>query len=111
MAGRKETPARRGISFLPISNISSLATVGYSGLRGGAALTPVPCLRRATAINYTDADEDAEKLLSFLDEVGRAMYMSSRSYADSRPRKLLARAKAKRTTGSQRTLAGVSCGV
>lgn len=29
----------------------------------------VPCLRRATAINYTDADEDAEKLLSFMDEV------------------------------------------
>ena len=29
----------------------------------------VPCLRRATAINYTDADEDAEKLMSFLDEV------------------------------------------
>ncbi|WVQ80953.1 hypothetical protein IAT38_003060 [Cryptococcus sp. DSM 104549] len=28
----------------------------------------VPCLRRATAINYTDADEDAEKLLSFMDE-------------------------------------------
>lgn len=30
----------------------------------------VPCLRRATAVDYTDADEDAEKLLSFLDEVG-----------------------------------------
>ena len=29
----------------------------------------VPCLRRATAINYTDADGDAEKLMSFLDEV------------------------------------------
>jgi hypothetical protein len=29
----------------------------------------VPCLRRATALNYTDADEDAEKLMSFLDEV------------------------------------------
>jgi ubiquitin-like-conjugating enzyme ATG3 len=25
----------------------------------------VPCLRRATALAYTDADEDAEKLLSF----------------------------------------------
>lgn len=29
----------------------------------------VPCLRRATAVNYTDADEDAEKLMSFMDEV------------------------------------------
>lgn len=29
----------------------------------------MPCLRRATAVNYTDADEDAEKLMSFLDEV------------------------------------------
>lgn len=30
---------------------------------------PVPCLRRATAVDYTNADEDAEKLLSFLDDV------------------------------------------
>ena len=29
----------------------------------------VPCLRRATAVNYTDADEDAEKMLNFMDEV------------------------------------------
>ena len=29
--------------------------------------TGVPCLRRATAIAYTDADEDAERLLSFGD--------------------------------------------
>ncbi|RXK39083.1 preconditioning-inducible protein [Tremella mesenterica] len=32
----------------------------------------VPCLRRATAINYTDADEDAEKLMSFMDEAEEA---------------------------------------
>jgi len=32
----------------------------------------VPCLRRATAINYTDDDEDAEKLLSFMDEAEAA---------------------------------------
>ncbi|ORX34825.1 autophagocytosis associated protein [Kockovaella imperatae] len=32
----------------------------------------VPCLRRATAVNYTDADEDAEKLMSFLDEAEEA---------------------------------------
>ncbi|KAK4689412.1 ubiquitin-like-conjugating enzyme ATG3, partial [Tremellales sp. Uapishka_1] len=32
----------------------------------------VPCLRRATAINYTDADEDAEKLMNFLDEAEEA---------------------------------------
>lgn len=31
----------------------------------------VPCFRRATSLNYTDADEDAERLLSFLDEVRR----------------------------------------
>jgi ubiquitin-like-conjugating enzyme ATG3 len=29
--------------------------------------TGVPCLRRATALAYTDADEDAERLLSFSD--------------------------------------------
>ncbi|CAE6419365.1 Autophagy-related protein 3 OS=Cryptococcus neoformans var, neoformans serotype D (strain B-3501A) GN=ATG3 PE=3 SV=1 [Rhizoctonia solani AG-1 IB] len=28
----------------------------------------VPCLRRATSLAYTDADEDAEKLLSFTDD-------------------------------------------
>ena len=27
----------------------------------------VPCLRRATSLAYTDADEDAERLLSFTD--------------------------------------------
>ena len=27
----------------------------------------VPCLRRATSLAYTDADEDAERLLSFAD--------------------------------------------
>ena len=27
----------------------------------------MPCLRRATALAYTDADEDAERLLSFGD--------------------------------------------
>ncbi|KAK8845597.1 hypothetical protein IAR55_006313 [Kwoniella newhampshirensis] len=32
----------------------------------------VPCLRRATAVNYTDADEDAEKLMSFMDEADEA---------------------------------------
>lgn len=31
-------------------------------------LTTVPCLRRATALDYTDNDEDAEKLLNFMDE-------------------------------------------
>ncbi|KAF8320712.1 hypothetical protein DL93DRAFT_2124351 [Clavulina sp. PMI_390] len=28
----------------------------------------VPCMRRATSLAYTDADEDAEKMLSFADE-------------------------------------------
>ncbi|KAJ9121905.1 hypothetical protein QFC24_004487 [Naganishia onofrii] len=28
----------------------------------------VPCFRRATTLNYSDADEDAERLLNFLDE-------------------------------------------
>ncbi|ADV25031.1 preconditioning-inducible protein [Cryptococcus gattii Ru294] len=32
----------------------------------------VPCLRRATAVDYTNADEDAEKLLSFLDDAEEA---------------------------------------
>ena len=27
----------------------------------------VPCLRRATSLAYTDADEDSERLLSFAD--------------------------------------------
>ncbi|KAG8747000.1 E2-like enzyme [Ceratobasidium sp. 414] len=31
----------------------------------------VPCLRRATSLAYTDADEDAEKLLSFADDSGK----------------------------------------
>lgn len=30
----------------------------------------VPCLRRATSLAYTDADEDAERLLSFSDTSG-----------------------------------------
>ncbi|KAI5451050.1 E2-like enzyme [Naganishia albida] len=32
----------------------------------------VPCFRRATTLNYTDEDEDAERLLSFLDEADEA---------------------------------------
>ncbi|KAF9444003.1 hypothetical protein P691DRAFT_808014 [Macrolepiota fuliginosa MF-IS2] len=32
----------------------------------------VPCLRRATSLAYTDADEDAERLLSFADTSGGA---------------------------------------
>ncbi|ELU42636.1 autophagocytosis associated domain-containing protein [Rhizoctonia solani AG-1 IA] len=31
----------------------------------------VPCLRRATSLAYTDADEDAEKLLSFAEDSGK----------------------------------------
>jgi ubiquitin-like-conjugating enzyme ATG3 len=31
----------------------------------------VPCLRRATSLAYTDADEDAEKLLSFADDTSK----------------------------------------
>ena len=31
------------------------------------AMRGVPCLRRATSLAYTDADEDAERLLSFAD--------------------------------------------
>ena len=27
----------------------------------------MPCLRRATSLAYTDADEDAERLISFAD--------------------------------------------
>lgn len=32
----------------------------------------MPCLRRATSLAYTDADEDAERLLSFGDTSGAA---------------------------------------
>ena len=32
----------------------------------------VPCLRRATSLAYTDADEDAERMLSFDDSAGAA---------------------------------------
>ena len=42
----------------------------------------VPCLRRATAVNYTDADEDAEKLMSFLDEVSCRIRYSFEDSAD-----------------------------
>jgi ubiquitin-like-conjugating enzyme ATG3 len=50
----------------------------------------VPCLRRATSLAYTDADEDAERLISFADggskdkddewvetHAGRSLHMSS----------------------------------
>jgi hypothetical protein len=30
---------------------------------------PVPCLRRANALAYTDAEEDSERLLNFMDDV------------------------------------------
>jgi hypothetical protein len=39
----------------------------------------VPCLRRATAVNYTDADEEGEKLMSFLDEVSARSQSTSTS--------------------------------
>lgn len=55
--------------------------------KGGLLTLAVPCLRRATTLNYTDADEDAEKLLSFLDEVGR----STKGADVDRPTKLQVR--------------------
>lgn len=29
----------------------------------------VPCFRRANAVNYTDEEEDGERLVNFLDDV------------------------------------------
>ena len=56
-------------SYLPTHSISSLVMVSILWRVRALSSCIVPCLRRATAINYTDADEDAEKLMSFLDEV------------------------------------------
>lgn len=33
-----------------------------------SAYDSVPCMRRATSLAYTDADEDAEKMISFADD-------------------------------------------
>jgi hypothetical protein len=48
----------------------------------------VPCLRRATAVNYTDADEDAEKLMSFLDEVSDPREMTHTYRSADTPERL-----------------------
>lgn len=77
------------VSVLDATNVDSQTVRWSDGIDGQAMFTdtvdphfiglsaylylPVPCLRRATAVNYTDADEDAEKLLSFLDEVRSIM--------------------------------------
>lgn len=54
MVSREKGDASKVRDFLP-------ADRQYLVTRG------VPCLRRATALAYTDADEDAERLLSFND--------------------------------------------
>jgi ubiquitin-like-conjugating enzyme ATG3 len=54
---REKGDASRTREFLP-------ADKQYLVTRG------VPCLRRATSLAYTDADEDAERLVSFADNQG-----------------------------------------
>lgn len=58
-APREKGDASKTRDFLP-------ADKQYLVTRG------VPCLRRATSLAYTDADEDAERLLSFADGAGPA---------------------------------------
>jgi ubiquitin-like-conjugating enzyme ATG3 len=55
--GREKGDASKARDFLP-------ADKQYLVTRG------VPCLRRATSLAYTDADEDAERLVSFADTQG-----------------------------------------
>lgn len=59
---------------MPLSKGNQRAQVGRADpplptARSLRPTTTVPCLRRANALAYTDADEDAERLLSFMDEV------------------------------------------
>ena len=69
---REKGDSSRAREFLPVDKqylITRNGELSESSEREKSGSHSVPCLRRATAINYTDADEDAEKLLSFLDEV------------------------------------------
>jgi ubiquitin-like-conjugating enzyme ATG3 len=54
---REKGDASKTRDFLPVDK-------QYLVTRG------VPCLRRATSLAYTDADEDAERLVSFADNQG-----------------------------------------
>jgi ubiquitin-like-conjugating enzyme ATG3 len=54
---REKGEATKVVEFLPPDK-------QYLVIRG------VPCLRRATSLAYTDADEDAERMLSFADSPG-----------------------------------------
>ena len=54
LTNREKDDASKTRDFLPPDK-------QYRVMRG------VPCLRRATSLGYTDADEDAERLLSFAD--------------------------------------------
>lgn len=54
---REKGEASKTVEFLPPDK-------QYLIMRG------VPCLRRATSLAYTDADEDAERMLSFSDAAG-----------------------------------------
>lgn len=69
--GRKVTRQKRETIFLPISSILSREGVklliAFPLALPTDKLPTVPCLRRAASLAYTDADEDAERLLSFSD--------------------------------------------
>jgi ubiquitin-like-conjugating enzyme ATG3 len=56
-SAREKGDASKTREFLPVDK-------QYLVTRG------VPCLRRATSLAYTDADEDAERLVSFADNQG-----------------------------------------
>ncbi|CAK5281266.1 unnamed protein product [Mycena citricolor] len=45
----------------------------------------VPCLRRATSLAYTDADEDAERLLSFGDSTGADEWVETHAGRSANP--------------------------
>ena len=70
LTAREKGDSSRARDFLPADKQYLITRNGeLSCLVSTQSSCIVPCLRRATAINYTDADEDAEKLMSFLDEV------------------------------------------
>lgn len=73
MGDREKGDSSRTRDFLPADKqylITRNGELDENRRLAGELMKLVPCLRRAATIDYTDADEDAEKLLSFLDEVG-----------------------------------------
>ncbi len=67
LLGRRETRRKRETIYRRTSSILSQEEVWIRYLRESSRIDyySVPCLRRAASLAYTDADEDAERLLSF----------------------------------------------